>query len=67
MSQIHLAKKPQLRLGRGGLPQHMIEDELNNGVLIKLQNQSEIKLPVYIAKLKNKTLGPVAQRIWDYF
>ncbi len=54
-------------LGWGRLPQHMIEDELNNGELIKLQNQGEIKLPVYIAKLKSKTLGPVAQRIWDYF
>lgn len=54
-------------LGWGRIPRHMIENELKNKEIISLDTQEELKLPIYISKLKNKALGPVALRVWNHF
>jgi len=54
-------------LGWGRVPYHMVEKEINNKELICLDTQGELNLPIYITKLKNKALGPVALKIWNYF
>ncbi len=54
-------------LGWGRLPRHLIENEIQNQRLICLDTQGDLNLPMYIAKLKNKALGPVVQRIWNHF
>jgi len=54
-------------LGWGRMPYHMVEKEIKNKQLICLDTQGELNLPVYVTKLKNKALGPVALKIWNYF
>mgnify|MGYP003386903463 CR=1 FL=1 len=54
-------------LGWGRLPRHLIEKELKNDELICLTNQGDLTLPIYISKLKNRIMGPVALKIWDHF
>lgn len=54
-------------LGWGRMPIHLVEKELKDKSLISLDTQGELNLPIYIAKLKNKVQGPVAQRIWSHF
>ncbi|QFU21941.1 LysR family transcriptional regulator [Shewanella eurypsychrophilus] len=54
-------------LGWGRLPEHMVKKELKSGELVSLNTLGDFKLPMYIAKLKNRALGPVALKIWNYF
>ncbi|AQS37170.1 transcriptional regulator, LysR family [Shewanella psychrophila] len=54
-------------LGWGRLPEHMVEEELKSGELVSLNTLGDFKLPMYIAKLKNRALGPVALKIWNDF
>lgn len=54
-------------LGWGRLPYHLVANEIENGELVVLQTQGDLNLPIYISKLKNKALGPVAHKIWNYF
>jgi len=54
-------------LGWGRLPQHLVEKEIENNELISLDTLGKFELPIYITKLKNKALGPVALKIWNYF
>ena len=54
-------------LGWGRLPKHIVQKEIDSGELIVLDTLGELNLPMYITKLKNKALGPVAQKIWHYF
>lgn len=54
-------------LGWGRLPQHVVETELKNNDLICLDTLGELNLPIFITKLKNKALGPVALKIWNHF
>lgn len=54
-------------LGWGRVPLHMVSSELESGELVKLDTQGELTLPVYVAKLKNRALGPVAKYIWQHF
>ncbi|MCJ8297475.1 MAG: LysR family transcriptional regulator [Pseudomonadales bacterium] len=53
--------------GWGRLPYHLVEKEIQNKQLIRLSTQGELNLPMYITKLKNQPLGPVALKIWQYF
>lgn len=54
-------------LGWGRLPYHFVAEEIEKNELIALKTQGDLNLPIYITKLKNKALGPVALRIWNYF
>ncbi len=54
-------------LGWGRLPQHLVEKEIVNKDLICLNTLGDLNLPIYITKLKNKVLGPVALKIWNHF
>jgi len=51
-------------LGWGRIALHEVEKKSN---LIRLKRKDEFELPICVAKLKNKALGPVAQKIWNYF
>lgn len=54
-------------LGWGRLPLHEIGQELDNNELVQINKADVFEMPIYVAKLKNKALGPVALKIWDYF
>ncbi|WP_375753636.1 LysR family transcriptional regulator [Vibrio sp. HN007] len=54
-------------LGWGRLPLHEVAHEVKNKQLIQLTNQETMEVPIYVAKLKNKVLGPVGMMIWDFF
>ncbi len=54
-------------LGWGRLPLHEIGQELENNELVQINKADVFEIPIYVAKLKNKALGPVALKIWDYF
>ncbi len=65
----HSTKKSLISsgLGWGRLPLHEVEQEVKKQTLIKLNNPPPIELPVYVAKLKNKVLGPVGMMVWHFF
>jgi len=54
-------------LGWGRMPRHLVETEIKNKELICLDTLGDFTLPIYITKLKNKALGPVALKIWQHF
>lgn len=54
-------------LGWGRTPLHLIEEELKSGQLVTLDIYGDFELPIYVAKLKNKVVGPVAKEIWQHF
>lgn len=54
-------------MGWGRLPENLIEDELKNGSLVKLELDdvnTELALNYYAIKLKSRVLGPVASKLW---
>lgn len=65
----HNTKKELIRrgLGWGRLAMHEAEQELQDKILIKIENQTPMIVPVYVAKLRNKALGPVGEMVWNYF
>jgi len=54
-------------LGWGRLPEHMVEKELVDGDLIRIDNDEKVMAKINVAKLKSKSLGPVAKRFWEYY
>lgn len=54
-------------LGWGRLPMHEVKQELEQGKLIQLNTLNTLEVPVYVAKLKSKSLGPVGMAVWNYF
>ncbi|MEP3247516.1 MAG: LysR family transcriptional regulator [Sneathiella sp.] len=63
------AKKDILlaNMGWGGMPEHLIEEELKNGSLVRLnvEGYPPIQVPHYLVKRKDKIAGVVAQSIWE--
>lgn len=53
-------------LGWGRIPLHEVDTKKSKN-LIRIKRDDEIDLQIYVAKLKNKALGPVAMKIWNYF
>ncbi len=54
-------------MGWGALPLHVVEEELEQGELVKLEVEGlpqKISLPAYLARKKEGQLGPVAQAFW---
>ena len=54
-------------LGWGRLATHQVESEIAANKLLKLSSQKEMTIPIYVAKLKNKALGPVGMAVWNFF
>ena len=57
-------------MGWGRLPEYMIEKELNEGSLLKLNLKgikTELALDYHALKLRTRVLGPVASRFWESF
>ncbi|NQZ79692.1 MAG: LysR family transcriptional regulator [Colwellia sp.] len=55
-------------MGWGGLPKHLIEQELDSGQLIQLElvdSKNAQHLNYCLLKNKNKLLGPVASLLWQ--
>jgi len=54
-------------IGWGGLPSHMIQDELKSGELIALTGEEfqPIKGDIKAVRHKDKPLGPVATELWQ--
>ncbi|MGF1718086.1 LysR family transcriptional regulator [Photobacterium chitinilyticum] len=65
----HNTKKSLIRsgLGWGRLPMHDLEQEIKEKKLIQLNTQKTMEIPVYVAKLKSKALGPVGMTVWNFF
>lgn len=54
-------------LGWGRLPVHEVEQEVEQQKLIQLNFQQMMEVPVYVAKLRSKALGPVGMTVWNFF
>jgi DNA-binding transcriptional LysR family regulator len=57
-------------MGWGFLPEHLIKDELAQGLLAPLKVEGEIEPPSIefrVARLESEPVGPVAQRLWELF
>jgi len=57
-------------MGWGSLPEHLIKEELTQGLLVPLRVEGDIKMPdieIRIARLDSEPVGPVAQRLWQLF
>ncbi len=54
-------------LGWGRLPYHYAKKEILTKSLIEIESNQKFKAEVNVAKLKNKAMGPVAKRFWNYF
>lgn len=55
--------------GWGSLPEFMIKEELQNKELVTLDfnHFTPAELNIYIAKKRNKALGPISQKLWEQF
>ena len=57
-------------MGWARLPAHMIRRQLEDGSLVRLNIRDypqETEVEVRIARLADKPVGPVAERLWQYF
>nr|WP_256489236.1 LysR family transcriptional regulator [Pleionea sp. CnH1-48] len=57
-------------MGWGSLPEHLIKEELDQGLLAPLRVEGEPKpseVEFRIARLESETAGPVGQRLWQLF
>lgn len=57
-------------MGWGSLPEHLIKDELEQGILAPIMVEGDIEMPnveFRIARLESEPVGPVAQRLWQLF
>ena len=57
-------------MGWGSLPEHLIEKELEQGILAPLRVEGDIETPTIefrIARLDSEPVGPVADRLWQLF
>lgn len=46
---------------------HEIENDRLSEQLQQVQNYEQMDVPVYIARLKDKSLGPVGLAVWNFF
>ncbi|TFH92301.1 LysR family transcriptional regulator [Vibrio ouci] len=62
----HHTKKSLIRsgLGWGRLTSH---EAANEPKLIALNNLETLNIPIYVARKKDKALGPVASKVWEFF
>lgn len=65
----HNIKKELIRngLGWGRIPINEVKKELKQNKLIKVDSLEEMKVPAYVARLKEKSLGPVGMAVWNFF
>ncbi|CAA0104733.1 HTH-type transcriptional regulator YhaJ [BD1-7 clade bacterium] len=57
-------------MGWGSLPEHLIKEELEQGLLAQIHVEGEVTSPdieFRIARLDSEPAGPVAQRLWELF
>ena len=57
-------------MGWGSLPEHLIKEELAQGLLapIKVEGDPEMpKIELRVVRLEGEPVGPVAQRLWELF
>lgn len=62
----HHTKKTlvQSGLGWGRLASHEVKSDPN---LIEIGSIEALNVPIYVARKKDRTLGPVAMMVWEYF
>lgn len=56
-------------VGWGGLPYHLIEEELKDGRLVPLEIEGigPFNADIVVTRRKNESRGPVAEKLWEYF
>lgn len=57
-------------MGWGSLPEHLIKNELAQGLLAPLKVEGDVEYPdveFRVVRLQAEPVGPVAQRIWQLF
>lgn len=54
-------------MGWGGIPEHMIEKELDQGKLVRLnvEGYAPVQVAHYAMRRRDVAIGIVAQAIWD--
>ena len=57
----------QSGLGWGQLPEHIVNDEINSGKLVKLdiKNHSDNAIELFLVRRTDKPLGNIAQIVWE--
>lgn len=65
----HHTKKERIRSGLcwRRIPMHEIENDRLSEQLQQVQNYEQMDVPVYIARLKDKSLCPVGLAVWNFF
>ena len=55
-------------MGWGHLPLHLIENELADGTLLSIEGDhiKRYQRQICAARLNDKAVGPIAQRLWEY-
>ncbi len=57
-------------MGWGSLPEHLIKDELAQGLLAPIKVEGDLEMPnieLRVVRLEGEPVGPVAQRLWELF
>ena len=57
-------------MGWGSLPEHLIKDELAQGLLAPIKVEGDTEMPnieLRVVRLEGESVGPVAQRLWRLF
>jgi DNA-binding transcriptional LysR family regulator len=57
-------------MGWGSLPEHLIKEELAQGLLAPLNVEGDINKPnieLRVVRKEGEPVGPVAQRLWELF
>ena len=68
MSEIEIKKEMILAgLGWGGLPEHKIKQELDDGRLIafKINHLQTVSIPFHAIRRSDKYHGPVVSALWE--
>lgn len=56
-------------LGWGRLPIHQVQNKINNGSLVVIEGMKGIAplpVPIYLLRAKDKIMGPITRKLWDY-
>lgn len=70
VGDFHVKKQILLSaLGWGFMPKYLIENELEAGTLVPLNlaGITEMKIALFLVRRNDIAIGPVAQKIWDFF
>lgn len=57
-------------MGWGNLPEHLIEQEIKQGLLVPIEVEGDPEKPIIelrVVRKEGEAVGPVAQKLWELF